>query len=265
MDLLDALVLGVIQGVTEWLPISSSGHLVIAQEMLGLPARESLLFDLVVHLGTLVAVCAYFYRELGRIISALLTPRSRRDAQRQALWTLGVLLLVATVPAAVAGLLLSEVVDELFNVATVGAALVANGLVLIAVERTSSAGTRRNATLKDAVIVGTFQAISIVPGISRSGITISGGMLRGLERETAAVFAFLLSVPTLAGAFAYGLATLDTYDLDLASAVAGFAAALLTGVIAIAYLLRAVRKGRLWVFGVYCLAAGSAVLAWALG
>lgn len=265
MDLLDALVLGIIQGVTEWLPISSSGHLVIAQEMLGLPARENLLFDLVVHLGTLVAVCAYFYRELGRIVSALLTPRSRRDPQRQALWTLGMLLLVATIPAAVAGLLLSGVVEELFNAVTVGAALVLNGIVLIAVERTSSAGARRNATLKDAVIVGTFQAISIVPGISRSGMTISGGMLRGLERETAAVFAFLLSVPTLAGAFAYGLATLDSYDLDLASAAAGFVAALLTGLVAISYLIKAVRGGRLWVFGAYCLAVGAAVLLWALG
>jgi len=265
MDLLEALVLGVIQGVTEWLPISSSGHLVIAQEILGLAARENLLFDLVVHLGTLVAVCAYFSKELGRIASALLTPRAGRDQQRQALWTLGMLLLVGTIPAGIVGLLLSDVVDEIFRPALVGAALLLNGLMLVAVERAGSAGTRRNATLKDALVIGTCQAASIVPGISRSGITISGGMMMGLEREVAAVFAFLVSVPTLAGAFAYGLATLDAYDLDLASAAVGFAAALVTGLLAIRYLLSAVRKGRLWVFGAYCLVAGAAVLAWSLG
>lgn len=262
MDLLEAFILGAIQGLTEWLPISSSGHLVIAQDILGLPTGKNLLFDLVLHLGTLLAVCAYFRKELGRIAIALLTPKARRDEQMQALRTLGLLLLLATVPVGVIGILLTDVVDEVFNTALVGSALVVNGLLLVTFERLGSKGVRRNASLVDALVIGACQAVAILPGISRSGITIGGGMMRGLEREVAAVFAFLLSVPTLAGAFAYGAVTLDAYDLDLGTALVGFTAAVVAGFLSIQYLLKAIRKNKLWVFGAYCLTVGAAVLLW---
>jgi len=165
MDILEALILGAIQGVTEWLPVSSSGHLVIAQEMLGLPAGENLLFDLVVHLGTLFAVCAYFRRELGRIARAMVTPGERRDEHVWALRTLGLLLLLATVPVGVVGILLADAVDEVFDTTLVGAALVVNGLLLVMFERYGSRGARRNATLVDALFIGACQAVSILPGI----------------------------------------------------------------------------------------------------
>lgn len=261
MDVLEALILGVIQGLTEWLPISSSGHLVIAQEWLGLPAEENLVFDLVVHLGTLVAVCAYFRKELGRILMALFARREVRDEQIQALRTLGFLLLVGTVPAAVVGVLLTGVIEDVFDLTLVGAALMFNAALLLVAERFGSAGTSKKATLLDAVVIGVFQAASIIPGLSRSGATISGGMLRGLERETAAVFAFLLSVPTLLGAFAYGLSTLERYEFTFANAVVGFAAAFLVGLASIEFLLKAVRGKKLWVFSVYCACLGAAVLA----
>jgi len=262
MNLVEAFILGAIQGITEWLPISSSGHLVLAQDILDMTSQENLVFDLIVHLGTLLAVCVYFSKELGRIIVSMLTSKNRRDAQMNTLRTLGFLLLVATIPAAIVGVLISSFVEDLFGVRNVGIALVMNGLLLFAFSRFASEGTKRNATLKDAIVIGLFQALSIIPGISRSGSTIGGGMLRGLEREVAAVFAFLVSVPTLVGAICFGALTLDSYDLDIIAAITGLFVAFATGLMSIQYLLKVVRKGKLWVFGVYCIVVGSLALAY---
>lgn len=264
MDFIEAIVLGIVQGLTEWLPVSSSGHLVIAQELLGLPAGENLVFDLVLHLGTIVAVSVFFRRELGRIILSLFMPKSRRGDQENALRRLGLLLLLGTMPAAAAGVLLTDGIEGVFDLRFVGAALMVNALLLLVSERLGSGGTRKSAGVVDALVIGAFQAIAIMPGISRSGSTIGGGMLRGLERETAAVFAFLLSVPTLLGAFAYGLATLETFDLAWEDSAVGFVAAFATGMASISFLLKAVKQKRLWVFAAYCIAVGGAVLAYTL-
>jgi len=260
MDPLDALLLGIIQGLTEWLPVSSSGHLVIAQELLGLTAGENLVFDLVVHLGTIVAVCVFFRKELGRIIISLFTVKEKRGEAENALRRLGFLLLLGTLPAAVIGVLLTERMEGIFDLQLVGAALMVNALLLLVSERFGAGGAKKNANVIDALVIGLFQAVAVLPGISRSGSTIGGGMLRGLERETAAVFAFLLSVPTLLGAFAYGLVTLDRFELDFGASAIGFVAAFLTGLASITYLLKAVREKRLWIFAAYCLVIGAAVL-----
>jgi len=264
MDPLDALLLGIIQGLTEWLPVSSSGHLVIVQEALGLTAGENLVFDLVVHLGTIAAVCVFFRNELARIVVSMLTARAKRGEKEDALRKLGLILLLGTVPAAVAGVLLSDRIEEVFDLQLVGAALVVNALLLLVCERLGAGGTKKSASAVDALVIGLFQAVAIIPGISRSGSTIGGGMLRGLERETAAVFAFLLSVPTLLGAFAYGSATLDSFDLDLGASAIGFAAAFLTGFASISFLLKAVKEKRLWIFAAYCFVLGAFVLVWTL-
>ena len=261
MNLVEAFILGAVQGITEWLPISSSGHLVLFQNAFDLDSTENLLFDLIVHLGTLLAVCVYFSKELGRIILSMLSTKAKRDAQMDALRTLGFLLLVATVPVALVGIVISPTIDSIFTSKVVAMALVVNGLLLFAYVRYGSSGIRRNAKLNDAVIIGLFQAISIVPGISRSGSTLGGGMLRGLEREMAAVFAFLVSVPTLGGAIIYGVLTLDRYNLDFVSAITGLFVAFATGLLSIQYLLKAVRKGKLWVFGAYCVIVGLLALA----
>lgn len=264
MDAVEALVLGIIQGLTEWLPVSSSGHLVIGQELLGLPAGENLVFDLLVHLGTVIAVCIFFRKELGRIILSMFMGKERRGENEQALRKLGFLLLLGAVPAAVVGVLLTDRIEEVFDLRLVGVALIVNAVLLLVSERIGAGARRKRATALDALIIGAFQAVAILPGISRSGSTISGGMLRGLERETAAVFAFLLSVPTLIGAFAYGLTTLDTFDLRPAESAVGFSAAFLVGLASISYLLKAVRQGRLWMFSAYCLFLGAAVLAYTM-
>ncbi len=260
MDALQALILGIVQGFTEWLPVSSSGHLVISEELLGLPAGESLVFDLVVHLGTLLAVCIYFRLELWRVIRSLLMRRAARGAQDELLHTLGLLLILGTIPAAAAGVLFSSKIVDVFDIRLVGFAMIVNAAMLFLFERFGSRGTRKTATALDAIVVGLFQAVAIIPGISRSGSTIGSGMIRGLERETAAVFAFLLSVPTLLGAFAYGMMTLDRFDADLVTGAIGLITAFGTGIVSIDFLLRAVRKGKLWIFGVYCVAVGTIVV-----
>jgi len=261
MDALEAFLLGVIQGLTEWLPVSSSGHLVVAQNLLELRAEEQLVFDLVVHLGTILAVIVFFRKELARIVASFFTSAERSDPQRRDLRKLGLLLLLATIPVAVAGLLIGDRMEDIFDMDYVGFAFVMNACILFVASRFWSAGNKRSAGTSDSIVIGLFQAISIVPGISRSGSTISGGMARGLGKETAAVFAFLLSVPTLLGAFAYGIVTLDSYETDLASATIGFVTAFLVGLVSIKYLLKAVKAGKLWWFGAYTLALGLAIIA----
>lgn len=259
MDALQALLLGIVQGITEWLPISSSGHLVIAQELLGMDASENLVFDLAVHMGTLLAVCVFFRRELARILMALFRPGDRGEEAR-GLRRLALLLALGTIPVAAVGFALSDRMEDVFTLPLVGAALVVNAAVLFLSERVGRGGVRRDAGVRDAVVAGLMQAASIVPGISRSGSTISGGMLSGLEKEAAATFAFLLSVPALIGAFGYGVATLDRYDADLVTLAIGAVAAFATGFVSIGYLLKAVKARRLWLFSVYCAALGAAVL-----
>jgi len=259
MDAFQALLLGIVQGITEWLPISSSGHLVIAQEFLGLDAGENLVFDLAVHVGTMLAVCVFFRKELGRIVLAFLMP-GRCGGDVTSLRRLGGLIILGTVPVAIAGFVLSEDTEDIFTLPMVGAALIVNAAILLFAERRASKARRNVPRAKDAVVAGLLQAVSIVPGISRSGSTISGGMFSGLEKEAAATFAFLLSVPALLGAFAYGFATLDRYDVDVASILLGATAAFATGFVSIGYLLKAVRGGKLWLFSVYCVVLGTLVL-----
>jgi len=258
MEFLEALLLGVVQGLTEWLPVSSSGHLVIAQELLGMTAGDHLLFDLMVHLGTVLAVCVYFRKEFYNILLAVLTKRDcgpRRDDLRR----LGLMILIGTIPIAMIGLVVSQEVEEVFTMRMVGAALIVNAFVLIIAERKAS-NAKRSVRFVDAIVIGVFQAIAIIPGISRSGFTISGGLLRGIEREAAATFAFLLSVPALLGAFALGAVTLDSNDTEAAIMAVGLVSAFVVGIAAIDFLLKAIKAGKLWMFGVYCLALGAVAL-----
>jgi len=260
MDAFQAFVLGIVQGLTEWLPISSSGHLVIMQDLLGLEPDKNLVFDLVVHLGTLCAVCAFFRKELSRIVLAVFTRRSLVGPQERALRLLGALIIIGTIPAAVAGVAFSDSIEKIFDLRLVGAALIANACLLFVFERVGAQGTRKSARLLDAVIIGFFQAVAIIPGISRSGSTIGGGMLRGLERELAAVFAFLLSVPTLLGAFVLGAVTLENTEATVVPLAIGFVVAFAMGLASIEYLLKAVKSKKLWIFAVYCAVVGAAVV-----
>lgn len=263
MDSLQAVILGVVQGLTEFLPISSSAHLVLAPWALRWDA-PGLLFDTVLHWGTLLAVVVYFWADLWSLARAWVGSIARRKVDTPQAW-LAWLILIATVPAAVIGYLLGDFFEGLFSSpAAVSGFLLGTGLILAAAEwaypRIRKVDTLR---LGDAIIVGLAQAAAIAPGLSRSGLTIAAGIFRGLGRESAARFSFLLSVPIILGAglsqMAHAVASPGaTAWFPL---VLGFASAAISGYLAIHFLLGFVRQRRFWPFAAYCWIVGLVALA----
>ncbi len=250
MSVTTAVVLGLAQGLTEFLPVSSSGHLVLLQHFLKVP-EAGVAFDVFLHLATLLAVVAYFWADLWGLL---------RSGRRL------LLVIVGSVPAAVAGLVLEDFFTRLFSsVLTVGVALVGTGFILWGAERLAASYRRRRPaermTLADAWWVGIGQAVAIIPGISRSGATIAAGLALGLEREAAARFSFILSVPVILGAAALQLRHLPLGSLQAGLPLAaGFLAAFLSGLAAIWILLGVIRRRRLTLFSWYVWALGAAAI-----
>jgi len=265
MDSLLALLAGVVQGLTEFLPVSSSGHLVILHDVLGLEAFDNVLFDVVMHLATLAVLLVAFRRELGRLLSgfwaSLVRPAWKNEFGQRLPW----LILGGTVPVAVAGFLFDDVIERtLRTLPVVAGALVLVGLLFIIAER--FAAQRRgfaSATWKDALAIGMAQAVSLVPGVSRSGLTIVAGLGRGMKRDEAARFSFLLSIPAVLGA---GLKKVlevgDWSQADLLALGLGFAAAFVSGLIAINSFLRFLGRHPLHVFAWYRFVLAAAVIVW---
>ncbi len=267
MSLIHALLLGLLQGATEFLPVSSSGHLVLAPWLLGWPPA-SLAFDVLVHWGTAFAVVGYFWRDwvaLARACWQALRTRSLEAPQSR----LALLIILGTVPAAFAGFLLEDFLGEILARPPVAAALLLVTAGLLACSEKLSRRYRGLESLswQDALVVGIAQALAILPGISRSGATIAAGMARGLEREAAARFSFLLATPIILGA---GL--LQVFDLvqagdptaQLPALAVGFLAALLSGLACVHLLLRYLQRRPLYPFAIYCAAAGVTCLVVAL-
>jgi undecaprenyl-diphosphatase len=270
-DLLKAAILGVVQGLTEFLPVSSTGHLVLLEKALDVPKeRFGLAFDAAIHLGTLLAILVYFWGTVVRLLTAWVgSIRARRwdiDTDSRLAW----LIIIGTVPAGVIGLLLENTVEEKLR----NPALVATMLILFsgALVLAEVLGKRRLQASQlgapAALFIGLAQAVALIPGVSRSGITISAGLLAKLERQQAAVFVFLLSAPIVAGA---GLK--KVYDVvkearngllgreDLQFFLVGFILAAVVGYLTIRFMLAYLREHSLYAFVVYRIALGVVVLA----
>ena len=248
MTMLKGLVLGVLQGLTEFLPVSSSGHLVIAEKLLGLDASRFLPFDVLLHGATSLVVCAYFRNELVSLF---------REKRR-----LLPLVVLACVPAGLCGLVLRDFFSELrASTLAVGVAFLAGGAWMFLCERLAR-GRRELPGAPDAAAVGLAQAAGLLPGLSRSGAAVAAGMLSGLSREGAFTFAFLALLPLVAGALV--LEGGELKNLEALPAAVGFVAACGSGWLGLSLLRRAVVKGRLWIFALYCAAAGvfCMVLSW---
>ncbi len=273
MTTLQAIILGIVQGLTEFLPISSSGHLVLVPFFLNwqLPAKEMFIFNVLVQLGTLVAVLVYFWKDLLAIFSSFFkqlfkgAPFATHEAR------LGWLLIVATIPAGLAGILFDDLVESAFSSPLfVGIALLITALLLVLGEKISQKiGDLQDINLPDAIVMGLMQALALFPGISRSGATISGGMMRHLEREAAGRFSFLMSIPIMLAAGALSTYEMVTEVSDLSSflptMVVGFLTAMLVGYLSIRWLLKFLVNHSLAYFAVYCILLGSAtILVWAL-
>ena len=260
--------MGIVQGLTEFLPISSAGHLILVPWLFGWDDRfvTSLAFSVMLHLGTLGALLLYFARDWIRLVGAGVgSLRERRigdDPTRRLAWVL----VVATVPAALAGALLGDAVEaNTRRPAIVAAALVVGAGILWYADRIG----RRDRALDDvgfggALAVGVAQALALVPGISRSGITIAAGRLLGLEREAAARFSFLLATPTIAGAGLFELYRLargeSSVSPDLAVLVVGIVASAVTGVLAIHGLLGWFKRRGVGIFVLYRVALAAAIV-----
>ncbi len=266
MDIIQAIVLGIVQGITEWLPVSSSAHLVILQHLFGY--GNSVAFDIMVHGGTLLAVVLYFWRDFVMLLRNLVftfvdifkigRKAFYRDEDRMMTWYI----VLATVPIVIVGLALQDYIEEIFNsLLLVGVALLITGFWLISTARKSGKG---DVTLKTAMWIGLAQSAAIIPGISRSGSTISTGMLLGVDKARAARFSFLLSIPAIGGAFALELLSIPAHDMFSLPNIVGFIASFTVGLATIHFLLGVIRRGKFYLFALYCWALGTAVIVYSL-
>ncbi len=263
MDLLHAVILGIVQGLAEFLPISSSGHLVLLEHYLGFQ-QAGLTFDIILHVGTLVALVAYFWRDWWDMLTALLYPGRHNRFERRLFWYL----VVATIPGALAGAFLEHQAETTFRSPTRVALLMGGvGVLLFLADRL--ARHRRQLpgiTLSDGLLIGLSQALAIMPGVSRSGITMTTALFLGFTREAAARFSFLLSTPIIFGAGLYhvlkllkdgGAANLHGHLLTYAL---GFLAAAVSSYLAIRFLLRFLQRHTFMIFVLYRWLAAAVVL-----
>ena len=273
MALIQAAILGVIQGITEFLPVSSSGHLILVREVFGWQLLDdthwNTIFDVSVHAGTFVALLVYFRSDIGRLASAFFVVPRRGDApvpERRLAW----IIVVATIPAALVGILGEEVVEAHLRE---GPMIVAGLLIIFGVILWVAEARGRKATgldelrWSDGILIGLVQGLALAPGVSRSGITITMGLARGMKRETAARFSFLLSIPIIGGAAAYGLQSVvrDFGALPEGSGpifAVGFVAAAVSGYLCIRYFLHYLQTRSLVPFIIYRLRVGAVLLVW---
>jgi undecaprenyl-diphosphatase len=269
LTVFESFILGLVQGVTEFLPVSSSAHLVLVPELFNIPA-PGVAFDVLLHVATLVAVVGYFIGDVIKMITALFMPKRMSKADVRYWRRLFFWLVVGSVPAAIIGLALNDFFESLFSsTAAVGIFMVVTSVLLVGSDLVVLRANRlkkQGASLGqmgwvDAVVIGLYQALAIAPGLSRSGSTISAGIFLGFDRETAARFAFLLSIPAILGAFLFKLPDLGGESGPGGVALlVGFVAAAISGFLAVRFMMRYLKKHRLWGFAVYTLLVGVFVI-----
>jgi len=248
MTIIDALILGIIQGLTEFLPISSSGHLVIGQELLGItiPGNH---FEVMVHLGTLCSVITIFRFDIWQLLKTLTSSDTKKYIGA---------IIIGTIPAVIFGLVFKDLITASFdNIKIVALTLLITGLVLLSTKFVKHGS--KNISIGRGFIIGIAQAIAIIPGISRSGMTISMGLFLGIKSEKAAKFSFLLAIPAIAGAGV--LTSLDlsepaTVSLNWVALLTGFLSSYIVGAISLKWLLGLIETGKFHWFGVYCIFIG---------
>ncbi len=245
MNITQALILGIVQGITEFFPISSSGHLVLLQSLFGLKEPQ-IAFDIFLHFGTLVAIVIFFCRDILRLFTS----------DKRLLY----FLVIASVPTAIIGFLFKDVVEKFFGMPkVVGYMLLITGLWLsLASLYIKRIGTKKDLGVANSLIIGVAQGIAVMPGISRSGATIATGIMTGLDKELSFRFSFLLAIPALLGATALKINNIKSGILGNESAyfLIGAITSMIMGLITINVLLKLVRKNQLYLFGIYCILIG---------
>lgn len=262
MSLLEAIILGIVQGLTEFLPVSSSGHLELGKAILGdtsIPP-ESMLFTVVLHAATALATLVIYRRDVVRIVGGLFQFNNNEEFQ------FSVKIILSMIPAAAIGMLFAEELETLFDrqILLVGLMLWLTGLLLIVADKAKF--SEQGVSYKQAIYIGIAQAIAILPGISRSGATISTSVLLGVDRTHAASFSFLMVVPLILGKIAKDImdGALSLSDDQLGVLAAGFTAAFITGLFACQWMIKLVRSAQLKYFSYYCFIVGSLAIGYQL-
>ena len=249
MNLLEAVLLGVVQGITEWLPVSSSGHLVLLQNLFNI--EQPVIFDLILHIGSLIVVLIVFRKSITELIRGIL---KGEKAHLRFLFQL----ILASIPIALVGILLNDFIKSIFNdTKTVVFSLLFTAMVLFLSKYPKIKD--KALTYKNTFIIGIFQAIAILPGVSRSGSTLSAGLMQGVNKKDTARFSFLMFIPAILGATLFELKNVSQVT-DMLALTIGTIAAIITGIASLKLLLYIINKGKLSYFGWYCLIVGLAIL-----
>lgn len=262
MEIIDAIILGIIQGLTEFLPVSSSGHLELGKAILGnesLP-KESLLFTVVLHFATALSTMVIFRKDIARIFKGLLVFKWNEDAK------FAVKILISMIPAVIIGYRYEREFEELFgnNILLVGAMLIVTAFLLVMADRAKS--TNREVSFAGSIAIGIAQGIAMLPGISRSGATISTSVMIGADKTKAARFSFLMVVPLIFGKIAKDVLTgeIAYNSTNFTYLSAGFIAAFISGLFACTWMIALVKKSKLTYFAIYCVIIGISAIIWAL-
>ena len=270
MSILEAIILGLVQGAAEFLPISSSGHLVIIQALFGM-TENNLAFAILLHLATLFAIFSAYYKSVISLIKefflmlvdmiTLKGPQLKKSKYRYYI----VYIIIATIPAGIVGVLFDDYIESAFSsVLIVAVMLLVTGFLLLLGEKIASKNIDKieNLTPVKAGVIGLFQMCAIMPGLSRSGTTMTGGLIMGLEKEDALEFSFLLAIPTILGSVVLKIGdVIDAVkEISVLPCVAGFLTALIVGYLSILIFKRVVKKGSLISFSVYCWIVGLLLL-----
>ena len=252
MGVLEAIILGIVQGLTEFLPVSSSGHIEIAKVLLGSSQEQSLLMTIVLHAATALSTIFVFRTDIKEIISGLCQFKWNKEFQ------FSIKVILSMIPATIVGLLFENEIELLFSgeILLVGCMLLVTGLLLFLADKAKN--TNQNVNFFHALIIGISQAVAILPGVSRSGATISTSVLLGIDREKAARFSFLMVVPLIFGKMAKDIFSgqVTITDTDFLPLVIGFIFAFLTGLFACTWMIKLVKNSQLKYFAYYCLTIG---------
>ena len=252
MTIFQAIILGIVQGLTEFLPVSSSGHLVIIQSIFKNFSQPGISFDVFLHFGTLISVLIFFRKEIIDILKF-----------KQKNWI--ILIIVATIPAGIVGVFLKDFIENLFtNVNLVAIALIITGIILFISDKVKGEIKDENKiNIKDAIIIGIAQAFAIIPGISRSGSTISTGIFCGLNRDVAVKFSFIMSIPAIIGAVILSLPEFKTINSQFyLPYLCGFLASVITGLLSLKLLTIITKMKNLKFFSFYCWIIALGVIIW---
>lgn len=270
MGILEAIIIGIVQGLSEFLPVSSSGHIELSKAILGVePAGENnMMLTIVLHAATAFSTIIIFRKDIAQLLQGLFRFKNNEEFK----FSLNIVL--SMIPAAVIGILFEEEIDSFFtgNILLVGMMLLITGLLLFLADRAKN--TTKAVGIKEAIVIGVSQAIAILPGISRSGATIGTSVLLGVDRSKAARFSFLMVVPLILGKMAKDILSGELFELDAAGEIvmgnqdlialsAGFVAAFLTGLVACKWMISLVKKAQLKYFSFYCFAVGTIAILYA--